>query len=328
MPKKDSKSLAETIKEELKKINQASGQALSEEESRELARDLLEALQLLAVKRELLAAPDQSSVFAGVMRALVAFQEEYEKIVTAKEELDRMDFNAAKLASIGELAAGVSHEINNPLAIIQTSYEMLHSLNNKGKLTTEKINRCVARQMNAADRIGSVVKALRVFDPVNQQESAGIRVPEVVEHTLSFIGFALEEQCIEVVSEFASKDIRIFGSFGKLHEVFMNLLSNARDAIKESSESGEIKVKVEQIEDRVFIRITDDGIGMSDEEMKKVFDIFYSTKPAGQSFGLGLFVVQAFVMEMNGILSIHSESDKGTTVTIEFPVYEAVEKAA
>lgn len=227
-----------------------------------------------------------------------------------------------KMASVGVLTAGISHEINNPLNFIlgglyrlkdtftnPEEYDQESELEDIRKETVEMID-------GGVTRIRDIVKSLNHFNRLDGQAQQHCNVHVVLDNCLTILNHELSDKVVE--RNFSDKEIMLWGNDGKLHQVFLNLVHNASQA---TPEGGVIRICTCVSKDEKFgqITISDSGEGIPEEYLSKVFDPFFTTKPPGEGVGLGLFIVYQIVKDHNG--TIHVESDKkGTAVIVEIPL--------
>jgi len=226
-----------------------------------------------------------------------------------------------QMASIGRLAAGVAHEINNPLAIINEKAGLVKDL-----FTFKEEYKGDDRLMQQMDHIiGSVERCayitkrlLRFARHIDDIQVREIDLSDVIHETLEFLHKEAEYRSITVEMD-ASEDIpRIMSDRGKLQQIFLNLINNAFAAM---SDGGHLEVRIEQnAEDAVSVHVTDNGIGISRHNIKRIFEPFFSTKKKNGGTGLGLSISYGLVQEINGRISVESELGQGTTFHITLPL--------
>ncbi|MBW1703933.1 MAG: ATP-binding protein [Deltaproteobacteria bacterium] len=255
-------------------------------------------------------------VVAGMATYLVnkAYVADQKRIMT----LHQVEYTN-KMASVGRLAAGVAHEVNNPLAVINEKAGLIKDLvtlkqefgeNPRLLGLVDSILSCVKRAGNITKRLLSFSRNMEVsFEPVN--------LKELIEEVLSFLTKEAEYRSIRV-SLTASDDVpQIESDRGKLQEIFLNLINNAFAAM---SDGGNLGIQVRQKEtDNVSVTVADDGCGISQADMNRIFEPFFSTKTKKGGTGLGLSLTQNFVREIGGSLNVESVVGKGTTFTITLP---------
>ncbi len=223
-----------------------------------------------------------------------------------------------KLASIGELAAGIAHEVNNPLAISSGVTQMLRRLIEKRNLDTDRFLEHLEQQTQAHLRIKDIIDGLRVYSRINEEENVLVNIQNIVTVTMKFIKNIFEKSGIHFTLDVDEEDILVYCNFGKMQQCLVNLLNNAKDAV-ENVESPEITLRVHKKESNISICVEDNGEGISQTDKEKIFDPFFTTKEIGVGTGLGLSIVSKLVSEMNGQITVHSEPGKGTSFCLTLP---------
>lgn len=250
-----------------------------------------------------------------------------EALVVELRETQEQLVQAGKLAALGQLAAGVAHEINNPLAGImgyaQLLTEKLQRAAREG-VTSEDIPRFISYVENMekqSQRCKHIVQNLLKFARAStQEEMSEIDCNRVIEETLGLIAHQLEQSSIDVVTHYDPQLPRVYAQEGKLQQVITNIVINAMQAIEQR---GSITISTAQRQDRVVVTIRDTGVGIPTEHLNKVFEPFFTTKELGKGTGLGLSVTYGLVHEMGGRIELESAVGQGTTFTIALPVAES-----
>jgi PAS domain S-box-containing protein len=236
------------------------------------------------------------------------------------EEQKRLSQHQAKLATIGELAAGVGHEINNPLTIIKGFLATIeHDLkNNLSDL--DKIFYKLKKIDTASDRISNIVKGLRTFSRSDSESLSVFNLTETVQEAYSLINEILKKEGISLQLHFdPNKSLPVFGNKGRIEQVIFNLLTNAKDATENVSDRLiEIDLKISGKMGE--IRIKDNGVGIPNELREKIFDPFFTTKDINKGTGIGLSIVNSIIKEHEGEISFESEINKGTCFIIKLPL--------
>ncbi|PKN29967.1 MAG: two-component sensor histidine kinase [Deltaproteobacteria bacterium HGW-Deltaproteobacteria-21] len=254
-----------------------------------------------------------------------------EKMERDREQLSGQLIRATRLAELGEMAAGFAHEINNPLQIMkseQTLIETIFSdLKQKGELKESEDLKDVEDSMSQIklqiDRCAKITQAILRFgrqsDSAPKDIDLSIFIPEVlgmIEKKAAVTGIALRRDILPHTP-------LVHVDASQLQQVLINLLNNAIDAIvdRHGSEGGELSVQARPATNgRVMIAVTDNGIGISPENLKRVFAPFFTTKPVGKGTGLGLSVCYGIIDGMGGTMEVTSQKGVGTTFTIRLPV--------
>jgi len=246
-------------------------------------------------------------IMTFTIRALSVFSLEQRELVN--ERLLRFS-QSEKLTSMGILAAGIAHEINNPLANVSLNVEMLKDLLGDD----EKIIRKLEAIERNTIRASKIAKELLHFSREKETTFEPTDINQIIKNTESL----LKSQKFSSIIHLHLKDVpRILGIPWKLEEVFINLLMNSIDACTE-----EDSIEVETFFDNGYVMmvLTDTGHGISEENVSKVFDPFFTTKEIGKGTGLGLSVCYNIIQQHGGEISLVSSEQGGTVVTISFPV--------
>ncbi len=220
-----------------------------------------------------------------------------------------------KMATMGTLAGGVAHEINNPLgAILANAQMLLRDVKNKeDRESLELIE-------ESARRCRDIVKSLLTYSRKPATEKfKPVDLNEVIGDTCNLLKHQLEGENIKIETEYG-KLPRFPGNANELQQVFTNLILNSRDAIKELDKPGKIIVKTSHEGDFIVSRVIDDGAGIEQKNIEKVFDPFFTTKNLADELGtgLGLSITRKIVEKHSGEISIESEVGEGTTITVRF----------
>lgn len=229
-----------------------------------------------------------------------------------------------KLASIGELAAGVGHEINNPLAIATGNLSKAIKELKKPEMNRALLQKTFERQEESLERIRVIVDSLRTYARMDTEQFGSLDIHELINKTVGLVATIYEREGIQVKTEFQAKQYTILGNTGKFQQVLMNLISNAKDAT-EGRENREIIIRTENDQYELAVSISDLGSGISDEIKEKIFDNFFTTKEVGKGTGMGLGISKKIIEEMEGGLEVDSKVGVGTTFTINFPLTQEQE---
>lgn len=245
-----------------------------------------------------------------------------EQALQAKnEELNAMSqqlWQAAKLATMGELAAGIAHELNNPLATVSLRVETLLA-----PLAADDPRRHALEVIvQEVERMGHLVANLLQFSRRHQPQVSSLDAREELENTLALIHYHLRNHRITIVREFASQVPLHHADRQQLQQVFLNLLTNAIDAMPQG---GTLTLRVAMgtlpsSTPAVVIEFTDTGVGIAPEDISKVIEPFFTTKEEGRGTGLGLAICRRIVHEHRGMMEISSDIGMGTTVRLALPI--------
>ena len=253
----------------------------------------------------------------------------HEKRVREGEKQKEADFRAKmeqqmiateRLASLGTLAAGVAHEINNPLAIIRESAGWMKSILNKEELAD------MPRKGDFEMALGKIEKGverakritLQLLGSVKQTDStlSEVDLKELMDETVDLLHKEAANKDIEIVQLIDPSLRTIWTDPYKLRQVLINLITNAVHA---TGPGGKITATLEPVGDRVALTIKDTGRGIPREHLKKIFEPFFSTKPPGEGTGLGLFVTRNIIEKLGGEMDVESQLGQGTRFCIRLP---------
>ncbi len=245
---------------------------------------------------------------------LAALQSKSEEVRATSQQL----WQAAKLATLGELAASVAHELNNPLAIISLRVESLLSQTPAG----DPKRRSLEIVEQEVERMGNLVANLLQFSRRGQHQISTVDLREELTKTLELVHYHLRNRRIEVVQEIASRLPMIHADRQQLRQVFLNLLTNASDAMPNG---GTLTLRAGPGEldggrPAVIIEFADTGVGIPQEHLSRVTEPFFTTKEEGKGTGLGLAICRRVIQEHRGTMYIASEVGKGTTVRLALAV--------
>lgn len=237
-----------------------------------------------------------------------------------REELTSQLLHASKLASLGEVATGVAHEINNPLAIIVATTGVIKDMLNPEfnlNATPEQLVEELNVVEEAVFRARDITRQLLDYGRKNLPHMVSANINAILEDVLG--GFKERALLLDKITVTRQLDPNVGDAFvdpDQIRQVFINLINNAGDAIQGP---GKITIATEQSEDTVRITVTDTGKGMDSEQMKKIFDPFFTTKEVGKGTGLGLSVSIGIVESMGGTIEVQSLPGAGSAFTVILP---------
>ncbi len=242
-------------------------------------------------------------------------QKKLEKIV----EIQRVQMiNNAKLASLGEMAGGVAHEINNPLAIISGRANLIKKDIVENKIDVEKLIQGVDKIEKTALRISKIIRGLRVFSRNAERDPMECApVQQIFSDTLELCHERFKNHNI-ILSTECPQDLEIICRPAQISQVLTNLLSNAFDAVEKLDDKW-IKLSAYQDANKAYLKVTDSGEGIKPEYVDKIMQPFFSTKEVGHGTGLGLSISRTIISDHGGILKYNSDA-KNTEFVIELPL--------
>ncbi|WNB18436.1 PAS domain-containing protein [Marivirga arenosa] len=230
-----------------------------------------------------------------------------------------------KMASIGVLTAGVAHEINNPLNYIVGGYLAIDKHLKNGKNPDQnEITQYLEWIKKGADRATGIVKSLNLLSRNSESKNEECEINTIIEDCILVLHHKHKDH-IKITKDFEQPELIVYGNNGKLHQVVLNILSNAIDSI---TNYGELRIQTKSLKNQIQIKVSDNGCGIAKENYKKITDPFFTTKPPGKGTGLGLSICKSIINEHNGDLSFESELNKGTIFTISFPKGKRNERKA
>jgi len=236
---------------------------------------------------------------------------------TEVRELEGQVLHAEKLATLGQLAAGIVHEINNPLTSISVYGEYLLGKLTRSGAESSDLKR-IERILRSSDRIMSFTRNLLTYARPSKEEAREVAVNEILDEAIDFCDHLARETNVTFVSDYAEDLPRVNAVRGQLHQVFVNLITNACNAAGE--DGGVVSARTRRYgNDQVQIVLEDNGIGIPEGDLEQVFEPFFSTRRKGQGTGLGLSIVKNIVEQHEGRIQIESESGGHTTVSIILP---------
>lgn len=240
--------------------------------------------------------------------------------ITTKKETQKHLEQKSKLASLGEIAAGVGHEINNPLAISTGNVFVLKKALEAENISNERINNSIKKIENANERIKKIVEGLKIFSKDDTEAIEVIYMPDVIKRSVNLIEEIYRREGIQIKVEVNDTHLFVTGNISKLHQILMSLISNAKEAYTDH-DNNFITISIYNQDERTLVvNVADNGIGMSKEVMDKIFDPFFTTKMFGAGAGMGLSLVRDYIESMKGKITVKSELGKGSMFTLTFPI--------
>ena len=261
---------------------------------------------------------------AIVVATLILARRLVRRIAEADEQKQAMNekmIEAGRLASIGELAAGIAHEINNPVAIMVEEAGWIEDLmSDEGPLSEEtlsEIQRAVQQIQEQGDRCKQITHKLLSFARKTDPTIKQVDINGLVGEVLGLVGQKSRYAGVKLETALDKNLPRVAASPSELQQVLLNLVNNAVDAI--NAEGGTVSVTTSQENGRVRLSVSDTGIGIADANLARIFDPFYTTKPVGQGTGLGLSICYGIINKLGGEIKVTSAKGKGSTFTVILP---------
>ncbi|PKN75627.1 MAG: PAS domain-containing sensor histidine kinase [Candidatus Cloacimonetes bacterium HGW-Cloacimonetes-2] len=224
--------------------------------------------------------------------------------------------HADRLATIGQLAAGIAHEINEPLATIMGYAQLI----DEEEDISQQVKQDTGRIISAALHAREVIRKLMLFSRQVPPNKVELNLNKVITDGFYFLESRCERQSIEIEKDLDPANPTIVADASQIHQVMVNLVVNAMHAMPEG---GKLTLRTKQLKDSVLFSVADTGTGMTDEIKSKVFIPFYTTKDINQGTGLGLSVVHGIISSHNGKIEVDSKLGKGSIFNIYFEVRHA-----
>jgi signal transduction histidine kinase len=217
-----------------------------------------------------------------------------------------------KLASVGQLTAGIVHDVKNPLAVIKGMAEELQEEVGLDPSTRDQLKTIRQSAARASTIVGDLLKFARQSTP--EMETRDIR--ETLESSLRLTEYLVRKAGVESHMDLPDEPVRVTYDATQIEQVLINLITNAVQAMPDG---GKLRLSLGQAEEAVAIAVQDSGIGIPRENLSRIFDPFFTTKPEGQGTGLGLSVSFGIVARHGGRIEVDSKMGKGTTFTVLLP---------
>jgi signal transduction histidine kinase len=263
------------------------------------------------------------SLEAEVTRRTAELERRNKELADALDQLRRAQdelVRSEKMASMGRLVAGIAHEINNPVnAVVNTVGPLEHTLSELSISSDLKsdIAEMIRVIQRGARRTKEIVQALHNYSRGDDDRLVDVDLQRGIDDSLDLLRHHLKNG-IKVERQYGDVG-RVKGHAGQLHQVFMNLLTNAAQALATRGRGGTIRIATMRQNGKAVITVADDGPGISPEVLPRIFDPFFTTKDVGEGSGLGLSIVHGIVERHGGTIAVDSTVGRGTTFTVSLP---------
>ena len=265
----------------------------------------------------------------GETDAIIAATTDITEVVEKETQL----IQAGKMTTLGVMAAGMAHEINQPLNVIQVCADFFLKMLKRGQKIEDEDLRTMANDIVAnVERASGVIKHVRDFARQSEPVRSRVKINDPINDVFKVLGHQLKVHDVEVELDLDPDIPDILAEHNRLEQVFINLVSNAIDAMDEKDKRPDDTNKDKRLtirsfaeNDHVSVKVIDTGIGMSKEVKNKIFEPFYTTKKVGRGTGLGVSISYGIIQDYKGSIEIESEVGKGTTFTLKFPQANEVE---
>jgi len=251
--------------------------------------------------------------------------------MTKRLETEQQLIQASKMATLGEMATGMAHELNQPLSVIKTAASFIRRKVERGEELAKDILSTLTQEIDShVDRASKIINHLREFGRKPEMKLGPVDAAEILRRALDIFSQQLKLREIEVVQNLAPQMPMVMADAGRLEQVFINMLINARDAIEEKWEAAKsgaalkepkrIVLNARQVGDFVEVEIADTGCGIPPGVLDKIFEPFFTTKRVGKGTGLGLSISYGIIQDCGGSIRALSEHGQGTRFIISLPV--------
>ena len=263
------------------------------------------------------------SIYLGKKALLVTTSD-----ITKRLETEQQLIQASKMATLGEMATGIAHEINQPLTVIKTASNFFMNKIKKKETIADEIFLTMSSEIDAqVDRASKIINHMRQFGRKTDIKLTQVHVNKILKKAVDIIGRQLKVMGIDLVWDLEETLPFILADPGRLEQVFINLLINARDSIDEKWQSGmqpkggkTITLKTCLNNKKIVVEIIDTGTGIPEKYVDRVFEPFFTTKKVGQGTGLGLSISYGIIQECDGEIKVESNKDQGARFIMTFSI--------
>ncbi|UII56464.1 ATP-binding protein [Cytobacillus spongiae] len=241
--------------------------------------------------------------------------------VTKVRQLERHIQRSEQLVAIGQMTAGLAHEVKNPLGTVQMASDVIETEFNDllekysiKDMSSDIIQEALKDIQDEIQRLNELVRRFLQFSREHKKDETIFNLKSLLNETLHLLSHQFRKKAIHISTSYSSDQLRIKGDRSQLIQALLNIFLNAIEAV---TEKGEIHVSVEEVKDKYELTIADNGIGISEQKINRIFNPFFSTKQEGT--GLGLWITHDIITTNNGQIEVESELGKGTTFIISLP---------
>ena len=276
---------------------------------------------------------DGKTIYVNICVSPSEYLEREAYLVTAVDVTERLMaeqqlIQASKMSTLGEMATGMAHELNQPLSVIKTASGFLVRKVKKQEPILTDILQTMAEEIDShVDRASRIINHLREFGRKSEVKKERVDANEALTQALDIFSQQLKLRGIEVVRELEENLPLVWGDLNRMEQVFINLLINARDAIEEKIEKSsdgcvemKILLRTSSGEGKVTVEVRDTGTGIPESAMDKIFEPFFTTKQVGKGTGLGLSISYGIVQDYQGTIRVETRENEGAAFIVEFPV--------
>ena len=257
----------------------------------------------------------KGSINYSLLTRTIRYAIERKRAEIEKKGVEQKAQMASRLATVGRLALGIAHEINNPLTSVIGYSQLLMQ-----KDIPMDIKGDVETIHDGAQRAASIISRLLAFARWNKPQRVYIDINEIIEATLALRAYEMETGNIKVTTQLDPDLPRTMADGGQLQQVFLNVILNAETAMKLAHGRGNLLIKTETIVNIIRISFKDDGLGIPEENLDKIFDPFFTTREVDEGAGLGLSICHGIITEHGGRIYAQNNSGKGATFIVELPL--------
>ena len=266
---------------------------------------------------------DESSLNNGKITGAVLVAKDITELKTAEieqQELINQIHSQSKLATLGEMATGVAHELNQPLTYINTTLQLLQMDLSEDKIDKEKLSGEVEMSLSQVERVTEIISHLRMLGRDDQTRKTNIYLGEIIDNSLLLLQRKMLLRNIKFTSEIEEKLPEIYGNSTQIEQVVINLFQNSIDALEEKEDDKNIDVNISTENYKVVMIFSDTGNGISQQVIDRIFEPFFTTKEVGKGTGLGLSICNGIVENHGGELTCQSEIGVGTKFILKLPI--------